>query len=160
MTSQTTQQTPEEPLDSLPFPYSQRPYCPYEPFEKRIKNIRVLVVNNLITYSAKYGIHGYGGGGLMSTNLVRNNLAYGNSGGDFLPSTASSGDIVFQLGQNTTGRMPLFVSPRRLDFRLQRRSPAINRADERYSPRFDFAGRRRTGPPDLGALEWGTKKAR
>jgi GMP synthase (glutamine-hydrolysing) len=48
MTLQTTQQTPEEPLDSLPFPYSQRPYCPYEPFEKRIKNIRVLVVNNLL----------------------------------------------------------------------------------------------------------------
>src|SRR5918992_2624911 len=48
MTSQTIQQTPEEPLDSLPFPYSQRPYCPYEPFEKRIKNIRVLVVNDLL----------------------------------------------------------------------------------------------------------------
>lgn len=49
MTSQTTQQhTPEEQFDSLPFPYSQRPYCPYEPFEKRIKSIRVLVVNDLL----------------------------------------------------------------------------------------------------------------
>ena len=48
MTSQPTQPTPEEPFDSLPFPYSQRPYCPYEPFEKRIKSIRVLVVNNLL----------------------------------------------------------------------------------------------------------------
>src|ERR671916_1047905 len=48
MTSQTTQHTPEEQFDSLPFPYSQRPYCPYEPFEKRIKSIRVLVVNNLL----------------------------------------------------------------------------------------------------------------
>ena len=48
MTSQPTQPTPDEPFDSLPFPYSQRPYCPYEPFEKRIKNIRVLVVNNLL----------------------------------------------------------------------------------------------------------------
>ena len=44
----TSQHTPEEPLDLLPFPYSQRPYCPYEPFEKRIKRIRVLVVNNLL----------------------------------------------------------------------------------------------------------------
>src|SRR5918992_5222195 len=48
MTSQTIQHTPDEQLDSLPFPYSQRPYCPYEPFEKRIKSIRVLVVNNLL----------------------------------------------------------------------------------------------------------------
>jgi GMP synthase (glutamine-hydrolysing) len=48
MTSHTTQHTPEERPDSLPFPYGQRPYCPYEPFEKRIKNIRVLVVNNLL----------------------------------------------------------------------------------------------------------------
>lgn len=48
MTSQTTQHSPEEPFDSLPFPFSQRPYCPYEPFEKRIKSIRILVVNDLL----------------------------------------------------------------------------------------------------------------
>src|SRR5215211_8620288 len=48
MTSQTTQPAPEEQPDSLPFPYSQRPYCPYEPFEKRVKGIRVLVVNDLL----------------------------------------------------------------------------------------------------------------
>src|SRR6201990_3017375 len=45
MTSETTQHAPEE---HLPFPYNQRPYCPYEPFEKRIKSIRVLIVNNLL----------------------------------------------------------------------------------------------------------------
>ena len=43
-----TQAGGEENFDSLPFPFSQRPYCPYEPFEKRIKSIRVLVVNNLL----------------------------------------------------------------------------------------------------------------
>jgi GMP synthase-like glutamine amidotransferase len=48
MTSQPTQHDPEEQPDSLPFPYSQRPYCPYEPFEKRVKGIRVLVVNDLL----------------------------------------------------------------------------------------------------------------
>ncbi|HWS89278.1 MAG TPA: hypothetical protein VN282_20055 [Pyrinomonadaceae bacterium] len=48
MTSQITQHTPDEQLDSLPFPYGQRAYCPYEPFEKRIKSIRVLVVNDLL----------------------------------------------------------------------------------------------------------------
>ena len=45
MTSETNLQTPEE---HLPFPYNQRPYCPYEPFERRIKSIRVLVVNDLL----------------------------------------------------------------------------------------------------------------
>src|SRR5688572_20679780 len=48
MTPEISNQQPEEPFDSLPFPYSQRPYCPYEPFEKRIEKIRVLVVNDLL----------------------------------------------------------------------------------------------------------------
>jgi GMP synthase (glutamine-hydrolysing) len=48
MTPETIQQTPQEPHDSLPFPYSQRPYCPYEPVEKSIGKIRVLVVNDLL----------------------------------------------------------------------------------------------------------------
>jgi len=52
MTPETSQPVPEEHLDSLPFPYSQRPYCPYEPFEKRVKKIRVLVVNNLLRYES------------------------------------------------------------------------------------------------------------
>src|ERR687886_2750644 len=48
MTPETIQQTQQEQPDSLPFPYSQRPYCPYEPVEKTIKKIRVLVVNDLL----------------------------------------------------------------------------------------------------------------
>src|SRR5215210_8717898 len=49
MTPEISQHLPEEPkFDSLPFPYSQRPYCPYEPIEKRIEKIRVLVVNDLL----------------------------------------------------------------------------------------------------------------
>src|SRR5919205_352662 len=48
MTSQTAQHASDEHLDSLPFPYGTRPYCPYEPFQKRIKAIRVLVVNDLL----------------------------------------------------------------------------------------------------------------
>ena len=35
-------------MDSLPFPHSKRPYCPYEPVDKSIKRIRVLVVNDLL----------------------------------------------------------------------------------------------------------------
>jgi GMP synthase-like glutamine amidotransferase len=34
--------------DSLPFPFNQRPFSPYEPIEKRIEQIKVLVVNNLL----------------------------------------------------------------------------------------------------------------
>lgn len=48
MTTEMSQHAPEEQFDALPFPYGLRPYCPYEPFEKRIKSIRVLVVNNLL----------------------------------------------------------------------------------------------------------------
>lgn len=48
MTPETSQHPPEETFDSLPFPFSQRPYCPFEPFEKKIGKIRVLVVNDLL----------------------------------------------------------------------------------------------------------------
>ena len=48
----------------------------------------------------------------MSTNVVRNNLAYGNAQGDFLSYYGSTTNTLFQLGTNLTGHMPLFVSPR------------------------------------------------
>jgi GMP synthase-like glutamine amidotransferase len=48
MTPETTPQMPHEQPDSLPFPYTQRPFCLYEPVEKRIPSIRVLVVNALL----------------------------------------------------------------------------------------------------------------
>ena len=48
MTPEIHQQTPSDQPDSLPFPYSQRPYCPYEPFEKSIRKVRVLIVNDLL----------------------------------------------------------------------------------------------------------------
>jgi GMP synthase (glutamine-hydrolysing) len=48
MTPETTHHTEHEPTDSLPFPYTQRPFCHYEPVEKRIRTIRTLVVNDLL----------------------------------------------------------------------------------------------------------------
>ena len=33
--------------DPLPFPFNQRPFCRYEPIEKKIDTIRVLIVDNL-----------------------------------------------------------------------------------------------------------------
>jgi GMP synthase-like glutamine amidotransferase len=47
-TPETSQHMPPEHPDSLPFPFSQRPYCPFEPIEKRISAIRALVINDLL----------------------------------------------------------------------------------------------------------------
>jgi hypothetical protein len=113
----------------------------------------VLVVNNMITYAANVGAYGSGGGGLMATNVVRDNLAFGNGKGDFLSFYGNPTNVLFQLGTNLTGRMPLFVSPRQLDFRLQPKSPAVGRADPAYATPIDFAGNRRDDKPDLGAFE-------
>ena len=138
-------------------PYATNPYAGSAvqfygegtPYDTR----NVVVVNNLITYSAKYGVHGSGGGGLMSTNLVRNNLAYGNANTDFLSYWGSTDRILFQLGPNITGQNPLFANPGGADFRLQAGSPAIGKADPAYAPPNDFDGRARSGTPDLGAYE-------
>ncbi len=43
-------ETPINEAHPLPFPFNQRSFCRYEPIEKRIDNIRVLVVNNLLRY--------------------------------------------------------------------------------------------------------------
>jgi hypothetical protein len=114
----------------------------------------VLIVNNIITRAANRGVYGSGGGGLMSTNVVRNNLAYGNVLGDFLSYFGSTADVLFELGPNRTGRKPLLVLPRELDFRLQARSPAIGVADREYAPPNDFAGNPRDATPDIGAFEY------
>lgn len=38
--------------EELPFPYNGRPYCRYEPIEKRVKHARVLIVNCLLRYES------------------------------------------------------------------------------------------------------------
>jgi GMP synthase (glutamine-hydrolysing) len=48
MTPENYQQPPGDQSSSPPFPYSKRPYCPYETVEKSIRKIRVLVVNDLL----------------------------------------------------------------------------------------------------------------
>src|SRR3954471_17878376 len=48
MTPEIHQQTPSDQPDSLPFPHSKRPFCPYEPVERSIKKVRVLVINDLL----------------------------------------------------------------------------------------------------------------
>lgn len=41
------QQAPDAPT-ALPFPYNQQTYCRYEPIEKQIEEVRVLVVDSLL----------------------------------------------------------------------------------------------------------------
>ena len=113
----------------------------------------VLIVNNLITYAANRGVYGSGGGGLMSTNVVRNNLAYGNTQGDFLSYYGSTTNTLFQLGTNITGQNPMFVERGRARLPAPGGSPAIGKADPAYAPPTDYAGRARAGTPDLGAHE-------
>ncbi len=37
---------------ALPFPYNNRPFCRYEPIEKKIPYAKVLIVNNLLRYES------------------------------------------------------------------------------------------------------------
>jgi GMP synthase-like glutamine amidotransferase len=39
-------------LDDLPFPFSNRTFCLYEPIERKIEHARVLIVNNLLRYES------------------------------------------------------------------------------------------------------------
>ena len=41
---------PMDQADPLPFPFNQRPFCRYEPIEKRIATIRVLIVDDLLRH--------------------------------------------------------------------------------------------------------------
>lgn len=43
---------PNPKLQELPFPYNNRPFCRYEPIEKRIEHAKVLIVNNLFRYES------------------------------------------------------------------------------------------------------------
>lgn len=36
--------------ETLPFPFNNRPFCRYEPIEKRIEHAKVLIVNDLLRY--------------------------------------------------------------------------------------------------------------
>ncbi|HEX8140160.1 MAG TPA: hypothetical protein VF544_21535 [Pyrinomonadaceae bacterium] len=46
------QNTPLDASEPLPFPFNQRPFCRYEPIEKRIEEARVLVIDDLLRNEA------------------------------------------------------------------------------------------------------------
>jgi GMP synthase (glutamine-hydrolysing) len=45
---QPEHKTPAEAFESLPFPFNQQKFCRYEPIEKTIEEVRVLIVDNLL----------------------------------------------------------------------------------------------------------------
>jgi hypothetical protein len=118
----------------------------------RFDTRNVLLINNIIVDSAHHGIAGSGGSAVMSTNVVRNNLAWKNPDGNFEP--LYNGQIrLFTLSANITGVAPRFVRSSRGDFRLRSGSPAIGRSVPAYTPAVDLLGHARKARPDLGALE-------
>lgn len=52
MNAPTKSNQPNPKLRTLPFPYNNRPFCLYEPIEKKIEHIRVLIVNSLLRYDS------------------------------------------------------------------------------------------------------------
>jgi len=46
--SQIEEPLPAEAVSALPFPYNQQTYCRYEPIEKQIEKVRVLIVDCLL----------------------------------------------------------------------------------------------------------------
>ena len=39
-------------IETLPFPFNNRPFCRYEPIEKTVEHARVLIVNDLLRYES------------------------------------------------------------------------------------------------------------
>jgi parallel beta-helix repeat protein len=113
---------------------------------------KVLLVNNIIADSAHNGVDGSALNDRMRTNLVRNNLAWQNPGGDFIELYGSHQLFTLEPG-NITGKDPLLTNPKALDFRPRLGSPAGRRSITAYTPATDFTGRPRKQRPDLGALE-------
>jgi hypothetical protein len=108
------------------------------------------VVNNAIAFNANMGVHGIGSG--MTNNVVRNNLGFGNPGGDFVPKAGSA--TLFSTGSgNMTGQDPRFVDRAAKNFRPRSDSPLVGRADPAYAPPTDLTGSSRAGGPDIGALQ-------
>lgn len=122
------------------------------------------VRNNISADSGGRELLGYSTGGScppLSSNRAFTNLVYdqagpftGNSPSScpILDFTDGGGDIVGP-GNNLVAN-PLFVDQAGRDLHLQAGSPAIDAADAAYALPYDFDGRPRNGPADLGAYEF------
>jgi hypothetical protein len=112
----------------------------------------VLIVNNVISNSRNYGIHGSTPQSL-SANVVTNNLAFSNGGRDFVNTWDQY--VLYTLQEpNIVGLDPRYHDRGSKDFRLEPGSPALGRSLKAYTPPSDHRGQLRdTAAPDLGAFE-------
>ena len=102
------------------------------------------IVNNVIAHNGGEGISTFWGGQVGRDNLVLRNLAWGNAGGAYAHGAGVT------LRDNLTGD-PRFADEAGGDYRLQRGSPAENRAAAGYAAVIRRTAR--GGRADLGAYE-------
>ncbi len=82
--------------------------------------------------------------------IVKDNIIYGTTG------TLGSQDINIEAVEvNTQNVNPQFTDVSIFDFSLLSTSPAINNADDSFSPAIDYFGNTRNNP-DIGAVEYQT----
>ena len=107
----------------------------------------IKVFNNISIIDANWNGKALSSAG--TTNLiVEDNLIFGTNG------TISLDPDITAIEVNTTIADPLFENTAIYDFRLQAVSPAIDIANNSYSPLEDFYGNLRDNNPDLGAIEY------
>jgi hypothetical protein len=107
-----------------------------------------VIVNNILADNVGYGIAA--AGSPSRGNVVRSNLTYANSRGDYLGTFGDS--RVFALHSPDYGADPRFVAPAVHNYRLGAGSPARGKADPAYAPPYDATGKPRPAAPALGAF--------
>ena len=113
---------------------------------------RIVVRNNVSVYNARYGVAS--DASEPESSVIDTNLTFGNGWGGIQPEFEGA-----DLSGGNLAAPPRFVSARERDFRLTRRSAAIDRANPSFSKAFDVVGAPRTEGrgPDIGAYEWRRK---
>jgi hypothetical protein len=104
-----------------------------------------LFLNNLITNSTHWGI--FGTGSANSSNVVRNNLVFGNASGNY------GGGATYTVTNTASTSDPKYNNYAGKDFSLQSISPAKGKSEIDYTPPTDITGATRTSTPSLGAYE-------
>lgn len=109
----------------------------------------ITIRNNIFAYNGRYGIAQ--DADEPSDSVIDTNLVWANGWGPVQPEFEGA-----DLSGGNRMAAPRFVSPRKRDFHLTRRSPAVDRALPAYSRGFDLEGgiRPRGRAPDIGAFEW------
>lgn len=105
------------------------------------------IVNNIVVFNGGQGIRTFWGGPVGTENAANNNLIFGN-GEDDISRDGMKNSENFSID-------PLFRDRAHRDYTLQRRSPAIGQATDRYIAPIDCNGlpRPQGQRADLGACE-------